>query len=76
MISTQASSVASLVCSAVAAVAAAAATPAASGANLQTFTGALGGVTAPAVTSLANGQFQVDGNLAFNDKQSAITRSW
>ncbi|KJA19472.1 hypothetical protein HYPSUDRAFT_56606 [Hypholoma sublateritium FD-334 SS-4] len=43
--------------------------------NLQTFTGALGNVAAPAVTALGNGQFQVAGNSAFNSQQSAITRS-
>ncbi|THH20735.1 hypothetical protein EW146_g688 [Bondarzewia mesenterica] len=43
--------------------------------NLQTFTGALGGVTAPAVTDLGSGQFQVDGNSAFNNKQNALVRS-
>ncbi|TCD69336.1 hypothetical protein EIP91_007892 [Steccherinum ochraceum] len=43
--------------------------------NLQTFTGALGGVKPPAVTALANGQFQVDGNSAFKDVASALTRS-
>jgi len=42
--------------------------------NLQTFTGALGGVTAPAVTASGN-QFQVEGNSLFNDVQSAISRS-
>ncbi|KAI5122268.1 hypothetical protein M0805_002349 [Coniferiporia weirii] len=61
------------------ATSAAAATPsaaaAASGGNLQTFTGALGGVTPPAVTALGNGQFQVDGNAAFNSLQNALARS-
>ncbi|KAI0784250.1 hypothetical protein C8Q75DRAFT_795160 [Abortiporus biennis] len=47
----------------------------ATGGNLQTFTGALGGVTPPAVTALGNGQFQVDGNSAFNDLSNALTRS-
>jgi len=46
------------------------------GASLQTFTGALGGVTAPAVTALGNSQFQVDGNSAFKTQQNAIERSW
>lgn len=46
------------------------------GANFQTFSGALGGVTAPAVTALGNGQFQVDGNSAFTARQDAIERSW
>ncbi len=44
--------------------------------NLQTFTGALGNVAAPAVTSVGNGQFQVAGNSIFNSQQSAIVRSW
>ena len=48
---------------------------AASGQNLQTFTGALGGVTAPAVTATSDGQFQVDGNSAFKDLSNALTRS-
>ncbi|KLO17393.1 hypothetical protein SCHPADRAFT_937092 [Schizopora paradoxa] len=48
---------------------------AASGANLQTFTGALGGVTAPTVTAIGNGQFQVEGNSAFNSLSSALERS-
>ncbi|PAV16122.1 hypothetical protein PNOK_0774200 [Pyrrhoderma noxium] len=48
---------------------------AASGGNIQAFTGALGGVTAPAVTALGNGQFQVDGNSAFNSLQNALVRS-
>ena len=48
---------------------------AASGQNLQTFTGNLGGVTAPAVTELSNGQFQVDGNSAFQNLQNALVRS-
>ncbi|KAH8099928.1 hypothetical protein BXZ70DRAFT_1008447 [Cristinia sonorae] len=50
-------------------------TVAAVGGNLQTFAGALGGVTAPAVTALANGQFQVAGNSAFKDISGALTRS-
>ncbi|KAH8118038.1 hypothetical protein DFH11DRAFT_1541287 [Phellopilus nigrolimitatus] len=54
---------------------AAATVAAASGGNLQTFTGALGGVTAPAVTDAGNGQFQVDGNSAFNSLQNALVRS-
>ncbi|EJD06901.1 uncharacterized protein FOMMEDRAFT_17361 [Fomitiporia mediterranea MF3/22] len=47
---------------------------AASGGNLQSFTGNLG-ASAPAVTALGNGQFQVDGNSAFNSLQNALTRS-
>jgi len=45
------------------------------GANLQTFIGALGGVTAPAVTALSDGRFQVAGNSVINTKQSAIVCS-
>jgi hypothetical protein len=48
---------------------------AATAGNLQTFTGALGGVTAPAVTAIGNGQFQVTGNDVINDQKSAIERS-
>jgi len=44
--------------------------------NLQTFTETLGGVEPPVVTTLANGQFQVDGNAAFANKQNALIRSW
>ncbi|EIN04862.1 hypothetical protein PUNSTDRAFT_75322 [Punctularia strigosozonata HHB-11173 SS5] len=56
--------------------AAASSTSAASaGGNLQTFTGALGGVTAPAVTANADGSFQVDGNASFKDEQNALVRS-
>jgi hypothetical protein len=44
--------------------------------NLQTFTGALGGITAPAVTTPSNGQFQVDGNSAFKTQPNALNRSW
>jgi hypothetical protein len=49
---------------------------AAAGGNLQTFGGNLGGVNAPAVTAIGNGQFQVDGNSSFNDLQNALVRSW
>ncbi|KAI0749414.1 hypothetical protein C8Q80DRAFT_623560 [Daedaleopsis nitida] len=48
---------------------------AASGANLQKFTGALGGVTAPPVTASADGSFQVTGNASFKDLGNALTRS-
>ncbi|KIJ52486.1 hypothetical protein M422DRAFT_43341 [Sphaerobolus stellatus SS14] len=44
------------------------------GANLQKFTGNLGAST-PTVTALGNGQFQVDGNAAFNNLQNALVRS-
>lgn len=53
----------------------AAAAATASAGNLQHFTGALGGVTPPAVTAVGNGQFQVDGNSAFNNLQNALVRS-
>ena len=58
-----------------AATTAAASSGAASGTNLQTFTGALGGVTAPTVTATGDGKFQVEGNSAFNSQQSAVVRS-
>ena len=48
---------------------------AASGDNLQTFTGALGGVTPPPVTTNADGSFQVEGNSSFKDLNNALTRS-
>jgi hypothetical protein len=43
---------------------------------LQKFTGSLGGVSAPPVTALGNGQFQVQGNAVFKNQQNALTRSW
>ncbi|KAL1743196.1 hypothetical protein HDZ31DRAFT_41504 [Schizophyllum fasciatum] len=43
--------------------------------NLQTFTGALGGVAAPTVSASGDGKFQVEGNSAFNSEKSAIIRS-
>ncbi|KAK0193888.1 hypothetical protein F5146DRAFT_953030 [Armillaria mellea] len=46
-----------------------------SGANLQTFTGALGGVTAPVVSGTSDGQFQVEGNSEFKNVQDALVRS-
>ena len=46
-----------------------------SGGNLQTFTGTLG-ATAPTVTALGDGRFQVTGNSAFNNLQNALVRSW
>ena len=60
-----------------AATTAAASSSAASGTNLQTFTGNLGGVTAPAVTDLGSGAqpFQVDGNSSFSSLQNALVRS-
>ncbi|KAG5637150.1 hypothetical protein H0H81_005634 [Sphagnurus paluster] len=45
------------------------------GNNLQKFSGALGGVVAPAVTATEDGKFQVAGNAAINQKESAIIRS-
>ncbi|KAF4596583.1 hypothetical protein EYR38_007970 [Pleurotus pulmonarius] len=42
--------------------------------NLQTFSGALGGVEAPPVTDAGNGRFQVQGNT-FNNLRDALTRS-
>jgi len=45
------------------------------GTSLQTFTGALGGVAALAVTNLGNGQFQVAGNSAFKSQKNALQRS-
>ncbi|KAF5327607.1 hypothetical protein D9619_004807 [Psilocybe cf. subviscida] len=47
---------------------------AATGGNLQTFAGALGGVQAPVVTASGN-QFQVPGNSLFNNLKSAVIRS-
>jgi hypothetical protein len=49
----------------------------AGGANLQAFAGALGGVVAPTVVNLGQGDrpFQVTGNAAFNNLQSALVRS-
>jgi hypothetical protein len=45
------------------------------GKNLQAFTGSLG-ASAPAVTALGNGQFQVQGNANFKTLQNALHRSW
>jgi len=42
--------------------------------NLQTFTGALGGITAPTVVA-SGSQFQVENNSLFKNKADAITRS-
>ncbi|VDC04785.1 unnamed protein product [Peniophora sp. CBMAI 1063] len=62
---------------AAAATSAAASTGSASGANLQQFTGSLGGVTAPAVTDTGSGAqpFAVDGNATFSSLQNALVRS-
>ncbi|KAF7986512.1 hypothetical protein HWV62_31341 [Athelia sp. TMB] len=65
---------AAIISSAVTSAAAASSTAAASGSNLQTFTGALGGVAAPAVTA-SGSQFQVAGNDLFNDVAAAVERS-
>ena len=46
----------------------------ATGGNLQTFAGALGGILAPPVTAAGN-QFQVQGNALFKDLSNALTRS-
>ncbi|OSD06465.1 hypothetical protein PYCCODRAFT_1464397 [Trametes coccinea BRFM310] len=58
-----------------AAAATSSAAAATSSGNLQTFTGALGGVTAPPVTQNADGSFQVQGNSSFKDLANALTRS-
>ncbi|KAF7966535.1 hypothetical protein HWV62_38060 [Athelia sp. TMB] len=65
---------AAIISSVVTSAAAASSTAAASGSNLQTFTGALGGVAAPAVTA-SGSQFQVAGNDLFNDVAAAVERS-
>ncbi|KAK0446346.1 hypothetical protein EV421DRAFT_272192 [Armillaria borealis] len=57
------------------AAAATSTTASTSSANLQTFTGALGEVTAPAVTGSSDGQFQVEGNSEFKNVQDALVRS-
>ncbi|KAI9057273.1 hypothetical protein FKP32DRAFT_1584187 [Trametes sanguinea] len=61
--------------SAAAAATSSAAASSSSSGNLQTFTGALGGVTAPPVTQNADGSFQVQGNSSFKDLANALTRS-
>ncbi|KAG9021934.1 hypothetical protein FS837_006854, partial [Tulasnella sp. UAMH 9824] len=55
----------------------AAASSGSSSGNLQTFTDALGGVTAPAVTKTGSAAqpFCVDGNSCFKDLQNALVRS-
>ncbi|PPQ65699.1 hypothetical protein CVT24_012117 [Panaeolus cyanescens] len=45
-------------------------------ANLQQFTGRLGNISAPAVTAIGNGQFQVAGNAVINSQREALIRSW
>ncbi len=44
--------------------------------NLQTYTGSLGGALPPAVDDIGNGRFAVVGNSEFNDKGTALVRSW
>ncbi|KAJ8523219.1 hypothetical protein ONZ45_g283 [Pleurotus djamor] len=60
-------------CAAPAPVAAAPAAPAAG--NLQSFTGALGGILPPTVTEAGAGVFQVQNNASFNNLNSALRRS-
>ncbi|KAI0368667.1 hypothetical protein BV20DRAFT_980618 [Pilatotrama ljubarskyi] len=72
---TSSASAAATSTSAAAAAAATSAAASSSSGNLQTFTGALGGVTAPAVTANADGSFQVEGNSSFKDLNNALTRS-
>jgi len=43
--------------------------------NLQTFTGALGNISAPQVFNIGNGQFSVEGNSVFNSEKNALSRS-
>jgi len=43
--------------------------------NLQSFAGTLGGVAAPAVADIGNGQFEVQGNDQFNNLENAVVRS-
>ncbi|KAF9013488.1 hypothetical protein BDQ17DRAFT_1271190 [Cyathus striatus] len=57
-----------------AAPAAVTAVPASTGSNLQKFSGALGGQTAPAVTTGARG-FQVEGSDSFLNEAAAVGRS-
>lgn len=74
---TAASSGAAVTASTTVAAAAAASTTAAAAStagNLQTFTGALGGVVPPTVLQVGT-SFQVTGNALFNNKQNAIIRS-
>ncbi|KIM39818.1 hypothetical protein M413DRAFT_28999 [Hebeloma cylindrosporum] len=53
----------------------AASTPSAAAGNLQSFSGALGGITAPVVTALGSGEFQVQGNASFKNQKNAVVRS-
>ncbi|KAJ6494850.1 hypothetical protein C8R47DRAFT_1117481 [Mycena vitilis] len=50
------------------------ATPTSTSNNLQSFTGALGGIAAPAVVA-SGSQFQVEGNSVFNKETDALARS-
>ncbi|KAJ7066979.1 hypothetical protein C8F01DRAFT_654228 [Mycena amicta] len=48
----------------------------AAGTNLQTFTGSLGGIAAPAVSAANKNQFQVEGTTSlFNNEDEALNRS-
>ncbi|KAJ3876501.1 hypothetical protein F5051DRAFT_411312 [Lentinula edodes] len=57
------------------ATAAPASTSSSTSANLQTFDGALGNIPAPSVFDTGTGEFLVEGNSSFDDKQNALTRS-
>ncbi|KAI0916257.1 hypothetical protein AcV5_003247 [Taiwanofungus camphoratus] len=72
--SSDAASSAAASSAAVTSSAAAATSSAASGQNLQTFTGALGGVSAPAVTAGGRG-FEVENNDSFLNLSAALGRS-
>ncbi|KAJ3915894.1 hypothetical protein F5877DRAFT_47689, partial [Lentinula edodes] len=52
-----------------------ASTSSSTSANLQTFDGALGNIPAPPVFDTGTGEFLVEGNSSFDDKQNALTRS-
>jgi len=43
--------------------------------NLQTFTGALGNISAPQVFDTGNGEFEVEGDSSFNNEKNALSRS-
>ncbi|KAJ4494934.1 hypothetical protein C8J55DRAFT_497984 [Lentinula edodes] len=57
------------------ATAAPASTSSSTSANLQTFDGALGNIPAPPVFDTGTGEFSVEGNSSFDNKQNALTRS-
>ncbi|KAI0671624.1 hypothetical protein C8Q78DRAFT_1189353 [Trametes maxima] len=71
----QTSAAAATTSAAAAAQTSAASSASSSAGNLQTFTGALGGVNPPAVTKNDDGSFQVEGNSSFKDLNNALTRS-